>query len=471
VEKENPCTFYRQTVIKLCIKPVSILFAVFLFALYGDTKVNFQKLMDTEFSNWSTGIISMPCVIKNIETNKDMIIVASSRDQTMRFLLKYLSVFNRRTGRPVSGYTDKDLQISSDINYKNCRPGKAVLLGEFKSIQNDRTSFDLTVYFMDKAAVFKMNKIAEISKEEQKISTLQNFPGHKQASITFAGLKRTFIIYLPVSLSKTKPAPLLIVLHGGGGDGINTIKLTSGGLSTLAEKEKFVVVYPDAVENGWNDGRNANQFRSLRENIDDVGFISALIEEIAKNAKIDPKRIYASGISNGGIMAQRLALDLQEKIAAIAVIAVALPDNFPARYPNPKPVSVLLMPGTNDPTVFWKGGKIGGLFDKNNSGINRGSVLSSDDSVKFWVKAAGCRTQPIITEDPDIDPADGTRVIRELYPNDKGGAEVVRCIILGGGHTWPGGYQYMAENAIGRTSRDIDANKVIWEFFKNHPKK
>lgn len=256
--------------------------------------------------------------------------------------------------------------------------------------------------------------------------------------------------------------PLLIVLHGGGGTGEKMEKLTRGGFNTLADREDFIVVYPDGVEKHWNDGREVQSWRSHRENIDDVGFISALIDHLSEELNIDKKRVYAVGISNGGMMSQRLACDLTEKITAIGVVASSMSENLSMVCKPTTPISVLIISGTEDPLVPFEGGDIG--FGR----LKLGRVLSVDETVRFWVDHNKCSSPPEIMWEPDRDPQDGTRVRKEVYGQCSDGTDVILYVIEGGGHTWPSGYQYLPESIIGKTSKDIDANETIWNFFKGH---
>ncbi|MBI4846328.1 MAG: hypothetical protein HY810_07660 [Candidatus Omnitrophica bacterium] len=286
-------------------------------------------------------------------------------------------------------------------------------------------------------------------------------------SIIFGGLKRTYLIHIPPSHDKTKSMPLLIALHGGGGTGKNMVKLTMGGFDKLSDKKGFVVAYPDGIEKHWNDGRNGKEtgYRAHKEDIDDVGFISALIDTLIKKLNIHPKRVYITGMSNGAIMSYRLACELTEKIAAIAPVAGNLPQNlYPSCSPS-KPISVLAINNVNDPLMPFAGGNITGPV-----GFKKlGKVLSTSDTIRFWVNHNNCSISPVITHEPDNNPEDGTWIQKEIYGNGKDGTEVILYAITGGGHTWPGGYPYLNEKIIGKTSRDIDANEVIWDFFEKHP--
>lgn len=285
-------------------------------------------------------------------------------------------------------------------------------------------------------------------------------------SFMYDSLKRTFIIHLPSDYNRSVKLPLVIALHGRGGNGAGMRILTRKGFNHLAERDGFIVVYPDGIERNWNDGRmdeEAND-RAHRDNIDDVGFISALIDYMIEDYNTDPKRVYLTGISNGAIMSYRLACEIPHKIAAIAPVDGNIPIMlFPECSPS-LPVSVLAINNTDDPLVPYEGGEIIGGIRK----IKLGKVLSVDESVGFWVKKNMCSNEPVITEEPDRDPRDGTRVTRTQYINNNDGSEVILYSIDGGGHTWPGGVQYLPERIIGKTCRDIDANEIIWSFFRKH---
>lgn len=284
--------------------------------------------------------------------------------------------------------------------------------------------------------------------------------------IVHDGLKRTFHVHIPSLYKKSNPIPLVIALHGRGGNGESMILVTRKGFDKLSDRDGFFVVYPDGIELNWNDGRIDEQVndRAHKENIDDVGFISALIDFMIKEYNIDSKRVYVTGISNGAIMSYRLACEISHKIAAIAPVDGNIPQALNPECSQEMPVSVLAINNINDPLVPFDGGEIVGHF-----GLKRlGKVLSVNESVYYWVTRNGCYQTPVVTVEPDRDPKDGTRVKREEYRNGKDGTEVILYAIYGGGHTWPGGYQYLPAWIIGKTSRDIDANEVIWSFFKNH---
>ncbi len=281
-------------------------------------------------------------------------------------------------------------------------------------------------------------------------------------SLEYGRLTRTYRLYLPASYDKSKQYPLVLALHGGGGTGKRMEDLTRNGFNALAERERFVVAYPDGADKHWNDGRGVERWRAQRENIDDVGFLSHLIDHLVKEFNLDPKRVYVTGVSNGALMAHRLACERPERLAAIAPVIGAMPANIAPRCAPTRPVPVLMINGKEDTLVPWEGGEI--RFGR----TKLGEKLSVPETVRLWVKLNGCLSKPTVTYEPDKDPQDGTRVRKESYGPCRDGAEVILCAVEGGGHTWPGGLQYLPERTVGKTSRDIDASEVIWRFFQKH---
>ena len=276
-------------------------------------------------------------------------------------------------------------------------------------------------------------------------------------AITLNGLKRTFHLYIPSSYRSSTTHPLVIALHGGGGTGKKVDKLL--GLNSLADQHGFMVVYPDAVDHHWNDGRGVHKYRSHRENIDDVGFIAGMIDAIAGSYHIDRQRVYVTGASNGAMMSLRLGCELADKIAAMAAVIGSMPENLVAKCTPARPVPLLMINGTDDPLVPWEGGYVHVFRQK------LGEIISVPQSAAFWAARNGCSPEPNITILPDTDPDDGTSVKKSIYRQCSDGADVVLYEIKGGGHTWPGGYQYLPEFLIGKTNRDLDATNTIWNFF------
>lgn len=276
------------------------------------------------------------------------------------------------------------------------------------------------------------------------------------------GRQRTYHLVLPKGHDKKKPAPLVLALHGGGGNGKNFDRVTNHQFAREADKRGWVVVFPDGIAKGWNDGRSIDSRRARqRKGVDDVAFLSALIDRLHKTHGIDKTRVYATGISNGGFMSYRLAFELSGKIAAIAPVTANLQQVHATKKPK-HPVGLLVINGTADPLVPYNGGHVRVL------GTNRGAILSTKDTIQRWVAFTGCKGEPTLETLPDKDPRDGTTTICRTWSTCAGGAQVKLYRVQNGGHTWPGGRQYLGRFVVGRTSRDFDAVPAIFDFFAKH---
>jgi polyhydroxybutyrate depolymerase len=168
--------------------------------------------------------------------------------------------------------------------------------------------------------------------------------------------ERTYTLRLPKELPHSKPVPLVIYFHGG--SETREYPTQSGKFGELADRERFIFVMPHAVGGHWNDGRETD-FESFREKVDDAGFVAAMIAQIEKQHRIDPKRIFACGPSNGAMCSHYIAALMSEKIAAIAPVVGGMPDPFHKRFQPKEPVSVLIIHGTKDPTLAYVGGQAG----------------------------------------------------------------------------------------------------------------
>jgi polyhydroxybutyrate depolymerase len=255
--------------------------------------------------------------------------------------------------------------------------------------------------------------------------------------------RRTYLLHVPPNVAN--PAPVVLAFHGGGGDGRGMERLS--GLSALSDREGFIVVYPDGRNRHWSDGRGMSD-------ADDVGFVVALLDALAKEHAIDAERVYATGISNGAIFSHYLAAKRPDRIAAIAPVVGGLAEGVEPTGP----VAVLIIQGTDDPLVPYDGGAIAG---------GRGRIVSTERAVEKWAAANGCSLEKEEDDLPDRDRRDGCRAHRLTW---KGDVPVTLVRIDGGGHTWPSGSQYLPKFVIGPVCRDFDS-ELIWEFFRANPKK
>ncbi len=273
------------------------------------------------------------------------------------------------------------------------------------------------------------------------------------------GITRSFTVYVPVDFHRFVPMPVVIALHGGGGSARSMQELTREGFNRLADEEGFIAVYPDAVRGHWNDGRGLLYY-SHRKGIDDVAFLERIIEYLSLLYPVNTSRVFLTGMSNGGFMAYRFACERPQLVRAIAPVAAPITEKVWRKCRPSPPVALLLIMGTEDPLVPWEGGEI------EFRGLHLGKVLSAEETVRFWAELNGCQQESAPRYLPDTDPGDGTRAWRMDFKGCAG-CRVSLIGVEGGGHTWPGGTSHLPEEVVGRISRDFDACRLIWEFFKS----
>jgi polyhydroxybutyrate depolymerase len=270
------------------------------------------------------------------------------------------------------------------------------------------------------------------------------------------GHERTYALHVPANYDSSKAVPLVLALHGRLGTGTGEEKLAH--LDRISDEHGFLVVYPDGLGRSWADGRGGTP--SDRNGVDDVQFLSALIDKIEDEYRVDGTRIYATGMSNGGFMSARLACDLANRIAAVAIVGASLSENVANDCHPAKPVSAFIIQGTEDPLVPVAGGPLG----RNTAG---GVVLSHDATVRKFAewdrRTAEAKKQHI----PDT-AGDGTTIDVLTYDGCGENSEVQGMVVNGGGHTWPGGKQYLPAALIGKTTRNLDGSEVIGEFLSRH---
>jgi polyhydroxybutyrate depolymerase len=268
------------------------------------------------------------------------------------------------------------------------------------------------------------------------------------------GIVRAYQVHVPARKA-SQTLPLVLVLHGGRGDGAGMRSLT--GMDSSADTAGFIVVYPDGLQKQWADGRGATE--PEKAGVNDVAFLSSLVQRLSSELNADPKRIYATGISNGGFMSARLACDASSVFAAVAVVAATIPENVRATCKPSRAVPLMLIHGTADTFVP----EVGGTIVKGEGG----EAASTTQTVNLWRDLNKCSSGATQTQ---INPAnDGTSISLERYTGCASGSEVAFYKVTDGGHTWPGGSQYLPVIIVGKTSRDVNASETMLAFFKNHP--
>ena len=268
-------------------------------------------------------------------------------------------------------------------------------------------------------------------------------------TLQFGGLNRTYRVHVPPGSA----AGLVLNLHGGGGTGVGQEGLSD--FDAVADVNNLLVVYPDGYDKSWADGRGASP--ADRHHVDDVGFLVALTSKLLKEFGVASGHVFVTGMSNGGFMANKLGCDRADVFAAIAPVAGTLGVGVAC---NPsRPVSVLAAHGTADRLVPFNGGDVHGR-----GGVSH--AVSASGMVDKWRSVDGCQGEPSKQELPDV--GDGTFVRRFDSSACAASSEVVFYRIDDGGHTWPGGKQYLPQAIIGPTTRAFDASEVIAQFFLTH---
>ena len=272
-----------------------------------------------------------------------------------------------------------------------------------------------------------------------------------KAELRHQGRQRTFYYHGKVNRRSAVLKPVLFVLHGGGGNAARTSQ--DSGYNAIADRDGLLVVYPEGIEGNWNDGRGTVAKTGVDvTDVDDVGFFKKLFDYTARNLKGDPQRFYVTGMSNGGTMSYRLALELGERIAAIAPVIANMPIPLTTQQPT-VPMPVLIMNGTADPLMLWDGGD---------------QILSTPQSVRFWLEANRGQGWPRASSVhlPDLDRRDDSTV--EVTTFSGLSAPVVLYTIHGGGHTFPGGQGSFPKQIVGAHNMDIVGAEEIWAFFSEH---
>jgi len=325
-----------------------------------------------------------------------------------------------------------------------------------------------------------------------------------QEKVDVDDVTRTFVVHLPQGYDPQQHYPVVIVLHGQNQDADDMARLTH--FSQFAEKNGAIAVYPNAMRGQWNigvrpeepaqemprrgtgrrggwggggggypggggggypggggggypgggqsGGQNPDENKKRPEPPDDVAFLSQMLDQLAMKFSVDSSRIYATGLGDGGFMAERVGCNMAERVGAIAVVAAALPKTMiclPSR-----PVPALFIDGTDDPIVSYSGG---------NYKPGRFHVLSAEESARTWAKFDRCEEKPSQDKIPPLNKDKDSKETKTFtFSGCHDNAQVVLYAVKNGGHTWPGGEQYMSEKEVGKTSNALNANQSIWSF-------
>jgi polyhydroxybutyrate depolymerase len=268
------------------------------------------------------------------------------------------------------------------------------------------------------------------------------------ASLVHKEEKRRYIVYTPASYASEaqKAFPVVFNFHGGGMSMAEQMLYTQ--MNRAADRHGFIVVYPAGIKQDWNVGFGM----SYLEGTDDIGFTEALLARLKQDYRVDQQRVYATGLSRGGFFALRIAAELPHLFAAVASVGAPMPEPVVQHHAKPGKVGVLLIHGTADQVVAY-GGKATGY-------------LSAQDTYSYWLKRNGIAQVEGKPRIMNENAGDGTDVTWVEQGN--GQQSVALATVREGGHTWPGADPFNVGLPIGKTTRDIDANERMWEFFSRH---
>ncbi|HYU27005.1 MAG TPA: PHB depolymerase family esterase [Thermoanaerobaculia bacterium] len=266
--------------------------------------------------------------------------------------------------------------------------------------------------------------------------------------------ERGYIVHVPPGAG-AKPLPVVINLHGGGGNAENQQRYS--GMDRVADREHFLVVYPDGTGRlkrmlTWNAGTCCGA--SVMQQVDDVGFIRAVIDDVAKRIPIDRKRVFATGMSNGAMMSYRLAAEAPDLVAAIAPVAGSM---VLARFHPTKPISIMHIHSVDDPRALYNGG-LGPPFPMTNNRIEHPPV---EQQLAKWIAYDGCRATPTVARRLS---GEGNTATKLVYAPCTSGAQIVLWKLTGSGHVWPGSSKNF-ERLLGKPTHLFDASEEIWSFF------
>ncbi len=281
--------------------------------------------------------------------------------------------------------------------------------------------------------------------------------GLQTATVSYAGTDRKMSFHVPNSIAGQKNVPAVFVFHGGGG-GIESI-VSSSDMALFADSMGFVAIFPEAAGNQWNDGRSV-----VSQGADDVGFVKSIIANSEQLMGVDLGRVFASGVSNGGMFTQRLSCDAADLFSAVAIVSANMPADYQASCNPSRSIPKVFFNGTTDPIMPWAGGEIRSLKAL---GMGAGGeVLSHDQTVAFWLGQDGCSSNSKSRSLPDST-NDGTTVALTTFSNCNGSTVLEFFEITGGGHSWPGS-DGKSRRVTGTVSQDISASEEMLKFFQGY---
>lgn len=281
-------------------------------------------------------------------------------------------------------------------------------------------------------------------------------PGLHTETLRFDGLDRKYIYYIPSGYDSKAKLPVVFFIHGYGASAQIGVNVLGPQYHARAERDQAIVVYPEATSKHWND-KLGGSFPAT-DTINDVGYISSLIDMFIKDFKGDPRRIYVSGSSNGGMMTYRLSVDIPEKIAAIAPFVSTISPSVAQQSSDAMPIPIIITSGTADSVIRWDGGPV--------KVTRTPQLLSADKNVEYWVKRNGTQTGAKISTLPDVEPGDQSTVEIQRY---NGKYDVVLYKIIGGAHQHPT-LREPDKPLVPGKNMDYNSFETVWDFMMKYKK-
>ena len=288
-------------------------------------------------------------------------------------------------------------------------------------------------------------------------------PGDYEFSVRHDGLRRSYLVFVPPQATADAALPVVVNFHGGGSNA--RMQKWYSRMDETAARAGFVAVYPNGTGGfagrllTWNAGTCCGS--AVARRVDDVGFTLALLDDLARRTRVDAARVYATGLSNGSMMAYRVAAEASERIAAVAGVAGAM--TLP-RFAPERPVPVMHIHSVDDGRALYEGG-LGPAFPFTNTRVFHQSV---EAMLAKWREHDGCPPRPQITGPitghTGAHDADHTAT-RYVYAPCRAGTEVVLWKLTGAGHVWPGGQQNFLRLLLGHGTTVINASDEMWSFF------
>lgn len=287
--------------------------------------------------------------------------------------------------------------------------------------------------------------------------------GDYEFMVRHGGRPRSYLLHVPPHATTGTPLPLLIAFHGGGSSG--AVMKDHYGIDRVADRFGYVVAYPNGTgflkQNvlTWNAGKCCGY--ALEHHINDTGFIAAMIDDVARRIPLDSKRVFVTGHSNGAMMAHRVAIELENRIAAVAAVAGSLV--YDARRETiPRPV--LIIHSIDDPRALYQGGENSFFLSLG----KRSHHEPIENTVKWWADNNGCGGAPVFG--PVLEKmSSGKKFTAQKieYDDCRNGGKVIFWKLSGTGHAWPGQERVLPERVMGPYSSVIDANEEIFSFFES----